>query len=141
MAGAFEFAYNLDGSNASPIIKKFPIAASQTLKIGDPVVIASNQVTKGGNGFGRCLGVMAEAVTTPAANTMVAVYVAQPGQVWRAKASADATTYVLGSRAFDLDSNLKVNVADTTGGCMEIVELGATNTDVNVIFAATELGA
>jgi len=67
------------------------------------------------------------------------VYVSQPGQVWRATASADATSFVLGARTHDLGTGQVVATGDTTGGCIEIVGLGKTVTDVYVVFTAHEL--
>ena len=138
MAGAFEFAQSYNGENSVPALAQFPVAASQSLKVGDPVKLNSKQVTKGGDGFGRALGVMAQDAASLPSDTMVWVYVAQPNQVWKATASADASSHVLNGRTYDLNSSLQVNVADTTGGCMQIVRLGAAVTDVYVAFTATE---
>jgi hypothetical protein len=68
---------------------------------------------------------------------MVKVQLAMPTQVWRATASADATSYVLdGTASYDLTSAQLVNVADTTGGSLQIVALGDSNTDVYIQFAS-----
>lgn len=141
MAINFDYAYDLRGGNQVPIVKDFPIADSQTLEAGDLVVISSGKLAKAGNGTGRVFGVMAEAVTTGASagGPLAKVQVSQPGQVWRAVASADATSHVLAARTYDVNSSQAVNVADTTGGCIEIVALGATTNDVYVIFTAHEL--
>jgi hypothetical protein len=138
MAGAFEFAQSYNGENSVPALAEFPVAASQSLKAGDPVKLTSGQVVKGGDGFGRALGVMAQDAASLAAGTKVLVYVAQTNQVWKATATADATSHVLAARTYDLNASVQVNVADTTGGCMQIVRLGAAVTDVYVAFTATE---
>jgi hypothetical protein len=141
MAGAFEFAQSMSGENGVPAIAEFPVAASQSLKAGDPVKLngaGPGQLVKGGDGFGRALGVMAQDAASLAAGTKVLVYVARPNQVWKATASADATNMVMAGRSYDLNASLQVNVADTTGGCMQIVRLGAAVTEVYVAFTATE---
>lgn len=139
MAGKFEFRRNFDGGNSVPAVHVFPIAAGQTLVVGDAVAISGGKVVKGGAAFGRCLGVMAQDSSGAAAGVMVKVYVSQPGQVWQAKAAADATAAVLVARTYDLTAAQLVDPADTTGGCVYILELGASNTDVFVMFTAHEL--
>ena len=132
------FRQSLGGGNLPPAISKFPVAATQTLVVGDVVVLTSGQVAKAGNGTGRVLGVMAQISTTASAGTLVDVYVAQPNQLWQMTASADATSHVLAARTYDLNSAQAVNVADTTGGCLQIKSLLATTTSVLVAFTATE---
>lgn len=140
MAGAWEFAYDVSGGNLPPAIDSFPVAAAQTLKVGDMVQLSGQQVIKGNNGFGRCLGVMAQDAASLTAGTKVRVYVSRPGQVWKGKASADASTHVLnGTRTYDLNASQQFNVADTTGGSLAAIKLGDTVTDVYVIATAHEL--
>lgn len=139
MASA-EFAYSTIGNNDVPVVMKFPVAASQTLKVGDVVILSSGQVTKAGNGTGRVLGVMAQDSTSATANTLVSVYVSRPGLVWKMTASADATSHILTStRTYDLNASQQVNVADTTGGSLWPVALGSSNTTVYVVFTTHEL--
>lgn len=138
--GSASFAYSTLGNNDVPQIMSFPVAASQTLKVGDVVILSSGQVTKAGNGTGRILGVMAQDSTSATANTLVRVYVSRPGLVWKMTASADATSHVLTStRTYDLNSSQQVNVADTTGGSLWPVALGDANTVVYVVFTTHEL--
>lgn len=138
--GSASFAYSILGNNDVPQIMSFPVAASQTLKVGDVVILSSGQVTKAGNGTGRILGVMAQDSTSATANTLVRVYVSRPGLVWKMTASADATSHVLTStRTYDLNSSQQVNVADTTGGSLWPVALGDANTVVYVVFTTHEL--
>lgn len=137
----FEFAYNLDGKNSTPAIISLPVADNQTLKAGDPVALSSGRIVKGADGFGRAVGVMAEDITTGASagGPKAKVMIATPSQVWKAKSASDATSVVLGARTVDLNSSQQVNPVDTTGGCIQVIQLGDTNTDVFVHFTATEL--
>jgi len=139
MSGKFEFAYSLSNPGEVPAIEMLPVATSQTLKAGDPVAVSGGQVVIGGNGFGRMLGVMAQDATSLSANTLVAVQVDQPGFVWRATATADASGHIMDARTYDLDSSQHVNISDTTGGCFEIVKVGSSNTQVYVVATAHEL--
>ena len=136
----FVFIRNMDGSNNPPAIAYVPVAASQTLVVGDAVQLSSGQIIKGNNGFGSCTGVMAQASTTQAANTLVAVFVTKKSQLWNAVASADATNYILVSNAYDLTSGQTVNVADTTGGSIQIFSLYGSTTSILIQFTVNDLG-
>jgi hypothetical protein len=137
----FSYVRDNDGNNMPPNIIELPVADSQTLVVGDAVVLSSNKIAKGSTTFGSCVGIMAEAVTTgsSAGGPLAKVYVAKPSQIWRATASADATSYVLGAATFDLTSAQLVNVADTTGGCIQIVALNDSTTDILIRFDVCEL--
>lgn len=135
----FDFAYSLEGGNYPPIAKTFAIGANQTIKQGDALVLASGKLVKATNTMSRIFGVAAQDVITGANGGDARVYVAQHGQVWRASASANATTHVLATRTYAINDNQQVNVAASTGGCVTIVELGETNVDVYVTFSAVEL--
>jgi hypothetical protein len=138
----FEYAYHLqDDRNTGPAIHPFPVAASQTLKAGDLVFLSSGQVTVAGDTQASVLGVMAEDVTTPAAGTMVRVQVIAPGQVWRATADANATSHVLAAKKYDINATTQtVDVGDASGGCILILKLGDSTTDVYIMFTEFDLG-
>jgi hypothetical protein len=135
----FTFAYNLNGENSVPVVKTLPVKDGQTIAVGDALVIDTNAVAKAGATFGECVGVAMEAVTS-ASGDSIEVAIAQPSQVWKATASADATSHVLGVATYDLTAAQLINVADTTGGSVRIVELGDSVTDVRVVFAVCALG-
>jgi hypothetical protein len=132
----FSFVRDNDGNNQPPNVIELPVADSQTLAVGDAVVLSSNKIAKAGASFGECVGVMAEAITTgsSAGGPLAKVYVAKPSQLWRATASANATSHVLGVATYDLNSSQVVNVADTTGGCIQIVALNDSTTDILIRF-------
>lgn len=134
---AFEFAYDMRPGNLTPIKHKLPVAATQTLVAGDAVVMSSGRVVKGGDGAGRVVGVMAQDSDGAAAGTLVDVWIVAPSQVWRGVASADASALVRdGERAYDLNASNEVNIADTTGGSLQIVGIGDSNTEVLVQFTS-----
>ncbi len=136
----FKFEQDLGGHRGAPIIHEFPVAAAQTLKVGDLVQLSSGQVALCGDGTSSVLGIMAQDSASAAAGTLVKVQVAQPGYVYRATASADATNYVLNAKTYDVtDTTQTVNVADTSGGCIIILELADSTTDVRIMFTGFDL--
>lgn len=136
----FEFAYSLYGNNVTPAVHKFPVATTQTVVVGDLVYLSSGQVTKAGNSTTSVLGVMAEDSDGATAGTLVKVYPILPGQVWRATADADATSHVLAAQAYDINATTQtVDVGDNSGGCITILKLGDSTTEVYVMFTAFDL--
>jgi len=139
-AEKFSFARNFNGENSVPSVHELPVAATQTFIIGDALVLVSGKVTKAGAAFGRCLGIAAQNSTAQATDTLVKFYPSQAGQVWRATATADATAALRASRTYDIAVTTQlVDVADTTGGCIYILELNSSTTDIFVMFTAHEL--
>lgn len=121
MPGNFEFAYSLAGGNYPPVKRKYPVAASQTLVVGDALYFSSGKLTKAGNG-NKIAAICAQIATTEAEGTLIEVEVVQPHHVWKAVASADASSNVLdGTDAYDLTAAQLVNLADTTGGGIRII--------------------
>lgn len=138
----FSFAYNLNGTNYPPTTRKLPVAASQTIVSGDALVMSSGQLAKAGDGSGTVVGVAAQDSDGAAAGTLIEVQLVQPSQVWRAVASADATSNVLdGTATYDLNAAQAVNIADTTGGSLQIIDIDASvNTDIYVQFTSCFFG-
>lgn len=144
MPGSWEFVYDASGRNSVPGKGFFPVAASQTLKVGDVVNLSSGRVAKAGDGTGRIVGVMTQDSTNATAGTLVEVAIAQPYFVYKGKSSADASALVLnGTRTYDLNASQQLNTADTTGGSLAIVGLqpGGGNTDVQVVFTQCVFGS
>jgi hypothetical protein len=139
----FEFAYDLGGGNRTPVVRKLPVATTQTLLYGMAVVMSSGQLAKAGDGSSVVVGIMAQDAVLLDAGTLVEVHLVQPWQVWRATASADASSNVLdGERAYDLAATTQlVNLADTTGGSLQIVDIDEDdNTAIYVQFLAPFFG-
>ena len=137
----FEYAYHLASDrNTGPAILPLPVAASQTLAVGDLVYLNSGAVTKRSTSCASVAGVMAQASDGATAGTLVRVAIIQPGQVWRATADADATSHVLAAKTYDINANQTVDVDDATTGCLQILMLGESNTEVYVLFTAFDIG-
>lgn len=137
--GNFEFKKSLLGGNEVPAVKKLPVAGSQTLVVGDLVVLSSGQVAKASASVATVLGVMAQDSASATAGTLVDVYICQPGQVWKAVADADASSDVLAGKTYDINTNQTIDIADSSNGCIQILETVDSNTDVRVVFTSFEL--
>ena len=131
--GNFTFVKSLDGANRRPVTMKLPVAASQTLVDGDALYFSSGKLAKAGNG-NKIAAICRQTSTTQAAGTLIEVEIVQSHHVWKATASADATNYLLdGTDTYDLNASQQVNVADTTGGGMRIIELPDAS-DLTVVY-------
>jgi hypothetical protein len=136
----FRFEKDLFGHRGAPIIQEFPVAAAQTLVAGDLVYLSSGQVTIAGNSQTSVLGIMAEDVTEPDADTLVAVQVAAPGYVYRATADGDASSHVLAAKKYDINATTQtVDVGDAADGCIIILELADSTTDIRIMFTEFDL--
>jgi hypothetical protein len=120
---AFEFAFTLGaGNHYPPALWMLPVAASQDIEVGDALTISSGQLAVAGNGD-VIAAIAQEKSDNQAAGTEIRVYIPQPYHVWRAVASADASSNVLdGTDTYDLGTSQVVNLADTSGGGMRIIE-------------------
>ena len=128
--------------NRPPRIEKLPVAASQAIERGDVLVLSSGQLAVAGDGTGEVVGVAAQDSASQDAGTLIEVYVVTPTQVWEMVASADASSIVRdGTSTYDLTSAQLVNVADTTGGSLQVVDIDADdNTLIHVQFTVTYFG-
>jgi hypothetical protein len=136
VARNFQYAYSFAGGNFPPVVRKLPVAASQTIVVGDALIMTSGQLVKGGAAIGEVVGIAAEASANAAANTLIEVEIVMPWQVWRAVATADATSVVLnGTETYDLTAAQLVDVADTTGGSLQIIGMDPSSvTSIYVQF-------
>lgn len=137
MARNFEFAYDLSGNNTPPAIRRLPVAATQTIAIGDALVLSSGRVARADTAVGEVVGVAAQDADGLAQGTLIEVQVAMPWHAWRAVATADATSVVRdGTETYDLQTSTQlVNVADTTGGSLQIIDIDPdVNTEIYVRF-------
>lgn len=133
----FRFYKDL-ATGKNPYIVKAPVAASQTLKVGDAVYLSSGQVTKRGVACGSVFGIMAEDSAAQAENTEVSVYLVTEYQQWLATADADASSALLQSKLHDLTAAQLVSVADVTGGSLFIWDTRSSNTEVIVSFTSQD---
>ncbi len=146
----FEFAYMLDGSNATPVIRDFVLAAAAAHKIGDLVNIDSSgyavQVT---GTTTEVLGVMQEAFTAAAVTagtTQGKVAIITRGQVWRCSmdASTCATVITGYTKTLDTTDANTIDADDITNGRMCPVDTSELDDEGNVmayvVFLDTTFG-
>jgi hypothetical protein len=122
---SFQFAYR--GVSGVPRIALVPIAASQTLSKGDPLVRSSGVATAAAAGVSAAtfIGILNEDIAAPAAGTLVEVILADDETVFKIELVSGTTkTYVADAdlaTLFDLGATTdfnKVTLDDTTGGCI-----------------------
>lgn len=136
----FEFAYMLDGSNATPVIRDFTLGAAAAHKKGDLVLIQSDgfadQVT---NTTTEVTGVMQEdiaAASIVAETTKGKVAILTRNQVWRCSmdASSCATVIVGYTKTLDTVDCNTIDADDITNGAMCPIDVTSdTDEDGNVI--------
>jgi len=119
----FQFAYR--GASGIPRIALIPVAATQTLYKGDPVVRASGvlNVMAGGASAGTVVGVMNQDSVLADAGTLVEVILADADTVFKADFLTSGTkkSFVAAdlATAFDVGATTNYNQIDpddTTGG-------------------------
>lgn len=137
MARCFEFAYDMSGNNRAPVRMKLPVAATQTIVAGDALEWSSGKLAKSDDAFGSVVAIAAQDSDGADAGTLIEVEIPMPWQVWRGTASGDATSHVNnGTATYDITSAQVVNLADTTGGSIQIVDTDPNdNTRVYIQFA------
>lgn len=117
-------------------VRYFPIAASQTLAAGDPVILSSGQVAVAvAASSAELLGVVAEDCVSLAANTQVPVY-CDPNTIFVARGSAAPSSCTIGT-AYDLSGTtgaFEVNVAASSQALFTY--LGVVPGDDNTVDGA-----
>ncbi len=103
-------------------ITYLPVKASQTLAVGDAVILSSNQVAIALYDSAELCGVMAQPAASLDAGTMVAVY-ADPDTYFEAIADADSSSVEPGD---------KIDIVGGTGAMM--LDADATSTNVMCVL-------
>ena len=103
---------------------RLPIAASQTLSMGDAVILSSGQVAVALAASTSLCGVVAQDCSGLAANTPVAVW-ADPDTVFIGTADADSSSSLAGA---------EVDLVGATGAMQ--LDVGASTTDVFKLLSA-----
>jgi hypothetical protein len=144
----FEFAYALDGSNATPVIRDLPVHGTGAYAIGDLVLVngsAGCEVARVTGTTTEVTGVMQEARASgsDAATMKVAIIVRE--QVWRCSMSASTTSGVVGyTKTIDTVDHNTIDAADITDGAMILVDKSELDDDGNilayVVFSDTTFG-
>jgi hypothetical protein len=144
----FEFAYMLDGSSATPVIRDFILSTAAAHKVGDLMTIETDgdvtQVT-GSTGEVTCVcqePFAAAAVTAGTTKAKCAVITRE--QVWKCSMDDTSTAAVIGnSKTIDTTDCNTIDADDLDNGSMILVDTG-TDDDGNVVayvvFSNTTFG-
>lgn len=142
----FEFAYYLDGSNGTPVIRDFVMGESTAYKVGDLVTMQSDgYVDKTTATIGEVTGIMMESVTPSSTGTASAkMAILTRNQVWRCSTDATTCAAVTGyTKTVDVADQNTIDASDVTNGSMIKVDAD-TDDDGNVllyvVFSDTTFG-
>lgn len=136
MAENYTFLRMINGTQGHPGVISVPVAATQTITVGNLLVLSSNKVALGSASVAAPFAIAAEDSASAAAGTLIRVYPILPGQVWRATADASATSSILAGGTFDInnDAGQTVDIGDTSGGAIFILATRDSSTDVEILF-------
>lgn len=134
----FEFAYMLDGSNATPVIRDFILGAAAAHLIGDLVLMQSDGYVDQVTGTTtEVTGVVMEAFAAAdvtAGTTLCKIAILTRNQVWRCSMDASSTSAVVGNtKTLDTVDANTIDADDVSNGAMCPVDLSQTDDDGNVL--------
>jgi len=145
----FEFAYYIDGSEGSPVIRDWPVVADTAgYKKGDLLVLtASGKADKAATSTDSVVFAVCQETNTASvsSSTNFKVAILTRNQVWRCSTDASAiTNWVKGyTRAGTVVDHDTIDASGNTGGCMIMIETGTIAGDTNkvayVSFNATNI--
>ena len=133
----FEFAYMLDGSNATPVIRDFTLGAAAAHLVGDLMLMQSDGYVDAVTGTTtEVTGIMQEALAAAdvtAGTTQGKMAIITRNQVWRCSMDDTSTSAVVGyTKTIDTTDKNTIDADDLTNGRMCLVDTG-TDDDGNVL--------
>ena len=134
----FEFAYMLDGSNATPVIRDFTLGSATDHKVGDIMQMQSDgYIDPATASIDEITCVIQESASSgavTAGTTKVKAAIVTRNQVWRCSMDASTTTAVVGNtKTIDVADANTIDADDLSSGSLCLVETGGTDSDGNVI--------
>ena len=142
----FEFAYMLDGSQGTPMIVDWPMAADTAgYKRGDALVCDSmGRADKAANGASAFFAICAEQdTTTVAADEELKVVIVTRGQVWRCSMDAASTAIKkVYDKTVDIVDENTVDADGSGSGALVLWDTGLddeSNVLAYVSFDSTDL--
>ena len=142
----FEFAYQLDGSTATPVIRDLPVDGTDAYAIGDLCLINSDgQLARVTDGTTEVSAVIMEARSSGSDGDELKAAILTREQVWRCSMDASSTAFVVGyTKTIDTVDHNTISATDETGGGMILVDASETDDEGNVlayvVFADTTFG-
>ncbi|MBU2051245.1 MAG: hypothetical protein KKH61_20045 [Gammaproteobacteria bacterium] len=144
----FEFAYMLDGSNATPVIRDFTLGAAAAHLVGDLMLMQSDGYIDAVTGTTtEVTCIMQEAIAAAditAGTTTGKAAIITRNQVWRCSMDAASTAAVVAyTKTLDTADKNTIDADDVTNGSMTLVETGTDDDGyvlAYVVFADTSFG-
>lgn len=145
----FEFAFMIDGSNATPVIRDFVLGVAAAHAVGDLMLIQSDGYADQVTGTTtEVTGVMMEALAAAAVTagtTKAKMAVITRNQVWRCSMDAATTALVVGyEKNLDTVDCNTLDADDGTNGSCIILDVDNLDDDGNVLcyftFSDTTFG-
>jgi len=150
----FEFAYMLDGSNATPVIRDFVLGVAAAHLVGDLMKVQTDgYIDAVAGSIDEVTCVMQEAVAAAditAGTTKAKAAILTSGQVWRCSTDATtAATALIGTvKTWDTVDKNTIDADDVTSGSMIVAEGEPAAADLDdagnvmgyVVFSDTTFG-
>jgi hypothetical protein len=136
----FEFAYNLDGTNAPPVVRDFTLGVAAAHKIGDAMKIQTDGfIDQVVGSIDEITCIMMENVAQAAivaGTTKAKAAIVTSNQVWRCSSDAAtaATALPWAIKTLDTVDANTIDADDVTNGSMMPVEWGGLDSDGNLII-------
>jgi len=150
----FEFAYMLDGSNATPVIRNFVLGVAAAHLVGDLMKVQTDgYIDAVAGSIDEVTCVMQEAVAAAditAGTTKAKAAILTSGQVWRCSTDATtAATALIGTvKTWDTVDKNTIDADDVSNGSMIVAEGEPAAADLDdagnvmgyVVFSDTTFG-
>jgi hypothetical protein len=143
----FEFAYNLDGSPQTPLIRDWAVDGTGALLQGDVHVVNSDgQLAAITSDIGEVSAIIQQPrpASGAADGDLVKVAIVTPTQVWRCSMDATSTLAKIGyHKTIDVADANTIDADDLTNGSMCLVDTGTDdegNVLAYVVFKDTTFG-
>jgi hypothetical protein len=141
----FEFAYMLDGSNATPLIRDMAVNGTGAFAIGDLTLAdSSGQLARVTSTTTEVTAVIQEARTSGTDGAYLKAAIITRNQVWKCSTAGTSTSFVIGyTKTIDTVDHNTISHSDSTGGKAVLVDTGTDddgNTILYVVFSDTTFG-
>ena len=145
----FEFAYMLDGSNATPVIRDFTLGVAAAHLVGDLKLSQTDgYIDAVTNTTTEVTCVMMEPVAAAAitaGTTKAKAAILTRNQVWKCSMNATTTSFLVGyTKTIDTVDKNTLSATDSTGGGCILVDASELDDEGNVlayvVFADTTFG-
>ena len=145
----FEFAYMLDGSGATPVIRDFTLGVAAAHLVGDLMLVqADGYIDAVTTPAAEVTCIMQEAIASAdvtAGTTVGKAAIITRNQVWRCSMNAATTAFVVGvTKTVDTVDKNTLSSTDSTGGKAILVDASTLDDDgyvmAYVVFSDTTFG-